>query len=84
MLFSLFEQSDIIEEVSFRFRTKVLRKNIKKQRSVYAGRAAARLAAKANPSLAKRKAMFRKKYLELKEREQRVYGRRGLALARQH
>lgn len=57
-----------------RFRPKVMRKTIKTQRSVYQGQTAARMAKQRNAALARRKAYYRKMYLDMKKREQKMYG----------
>lgn len=56
-----------------RFKPKVRRVNIKKQRSIYAGQAAAAISRKRNPALAARKKMYRDMYLKIKQREQQMY-----------
>jgi hypothetical protein len=64
-----------------RFRPKVRRVNIKKQRSIYAGQAAASISRKINPALAARKKMYRKMYLDIKKREQQMYAARARAMS---
>lgn len=57
-----------------RFRPKVIRKSINNQRRVFQGQTAANIAKQRNAALAKRKAYYRKMYLDMKKREQKMYG----------
>jgi len=57
-----------------RFRQRVVRKTIKTQRSVFQGQTAARIAKQRNAGLSRRKAYYRKMYLDMKAREQKMYG----------
>jgi hypothetical protein len=65
-----------------RFKPKTLRKTIQKQRSTYAGLLASQLARQRNKSLSDRKKFYRQKYLQLKQKEQQLYGSRARSLAR--
>jgi hypothetical protein len=68
----------------YKFRPKMLRKTIQIQRRPLAGQFAAKLAKKRNPGLSRLKEKYRRKYLELKRREQRMYGSRGAILAKRY
>jgi len=68
------QQLILFEAQPKRFRPKVMRKTIGKQRSVFQGQTAARIAKQRNAALARRKAYYRKMYLDMKKREQKMYG----------
>lgn len=57
-----------------RFRPKVMRKTIQKQRSVFQGQRAAAIARQRNKAMSARKAYYRKMYMDIKKREQKMYG----------
>jgi len=56
-----------------RFKPKIQRINIAKQRNRFGGQTAAAMARKRNPGMAAKKAMYRKMYLDIKKREQQMY-----------
>jgi hypothetical protein len=61
-----------------------MRRSIQIQRKPLAGRYAAQIAKKANPGLDALKQRYKKKYLEIKKKQQRIYGMRGLIMAKRH
>ena len=72
----------LVFEAMTRFRPKIYRKSIQKQRSVYAGQLASNLAKQKAPGIDARKSFFRRKYLEFKAKEQRMFGSRARSLSR--
>ena len=63
------------------YRVKVMRVNRAKQINRYAGGAASRIAKQRNAAMARRKAYYRKMYMDMKKREQTMYGNMARAQA---
>lgn len=65
-----------------RFRPKMYRRTIPKQRNVYAGQISSNLARQRAPGIANRKKFYRQQYLKMKAQEQRMFGSRAKALSK--
>lgn len=73
-------QIDLVLEVN-PYRVKTMRMNRAKQINKYAGGAASRIAKQRNAAMSKRKAYYRKMYMDMKKREQKMYGNMARAQA---
>jgi len=73
-------QIDLVLEAN-PYKPKIYRVNRAKQVNRYAGGAAARISKQRNAAMSRRKAYYRKMYMDMKKREQKMYGNMARAQA---